>query len=90
MLTQGVPPEYVSLLKALYSHTTGIMRAYGQLSGCFETSSGVREGCPLSTLPSTVVEDVPGQALINSVLSTSTTFYAMDLSWHLRIEKQCY
>ena len=29
MLRQGVPPKYVSIMKALYSHTKGRVRAYG-------------------------------------------------------------
>ena len=45
MLTEGVPLKYVSIMKALYSK--GRVRAYGQLSECFRTSSGVCQGCPL-------------------------------------------
>ena len=64
ILRQGVPPKYVSIMKALYSHTTGRVRAYGQLSECFETSSGVRQGCPLSPfLFNFVMDDILGQAL---------------------------
>ena len=57
-------PEYVSIMKALYSHTTGRVRAYGQLSKCFETSSGIRQGCPLTPfLFNFVMDDILGQAL---------------------------
>ena len=64
MLRQGVPLKYVSIMKALYSHTTGRVRAYGQLSNCFRTSSGVRQGCFLSPfLLNFVMDDISGQAL---------------------------
>ena len=43
MLRQGVPPKYVSIMKALYSHTTGRVRAYGQLSECFKTVVSVKD-----------------------------------------------
>ena len=49
MLRQGVRPKYVSIMKALYSHTTGRVRTYGQLSESFETSNGVHQR--ISTLP---------------------------------------
>ena len=52
MLRQGVPPKYVSIMEALYSHTTGRVRAYGQLGECFEKSSGVRQRCPLAPFSS--------------------------------------
>ena len=49
MLRQVIPPEYISIMKALYSQNTGRVRAYGQLSECFETS----KWCPsrMSSLP---------------------------------------
>ena len=67
MLTQGVPPKYVNILKALYSHTTGRVGVYGQLGRCFGSSSGVRQGCPLSPfLFNFVIDDIMEQALHNS------------------------
>ena len=64
MLRKGVLLIYVSIMKALYSHTTGRVRAYGQLSECFETSSGIRQGCPLYPfLFNFVMDDILGQAL---------------------------
>ncbi|TNN20796.1 LINE-1 reverse transcriptase, partial [Schistosoma japonicum] len=45
---KGVPKKYINLVQALYSKTTGRVRAYGELSSEFLTSSGVRQGCPLS------------------------------------------
>ncbi|MBM6549315.1 reverse transcriptase family protein [Streptococcus dysgalactiae subsp. equisimilis] len=48
LLRNGVPEKYVSILKALYAHTSGRVRAYGQLSPSFAVSSGVRQGCPIS------------------------------------------
>ena len=63
-LRQGVPPKYISIMKALYSHITGRVRAYGQLSECFKTSCCVRQGCPLSpSLFNFVMIDILGQAL---------------------------
>ena len=51
-------------MKALYSHTTGRVRAYGQLSECFKTSSGVRQGCLLPPiLFNFVMDDILGHAL---------------------------
>ena len=72
MLRQGVPPKYVRIMKALYSHTTGRVRAYGQLSECFETNSGVRQGCPLSPfLFNFVMDDILGQALKSTAANFS-------------------
>ena len=45
---RGLPDKYVNILKSLYSHTTGSVRAYGRCSKTFDTKSGVRQGCPLS------------------------------------------
>ncbi|CAH8629789.1 unnamed protein product, partial [Schistosoma margrebowiei] len=45
---KGVPKKYINLIQALYSNTTGIVRAYSELSSELITSSGVRQGCPLS------------------------------------------
>ncbi|CAH8472915.1 unnamed protein product [Schistosoma guineensis] len=47
---KGVPKKYINLIKALYSNTTGRVRAYGELSSELITSSGVRQDCPLSIL----------------------------------------
>ena len=63
----GCFPKIVNILKALYSHTTGRVRVYGQLSRCFESSSGVCQGCPLSPfLFNFVIDDIMEQALHNS------------------------
>ncbi|CAH8669284.1 unnamed protein product [Schistosoma haematobium] len=48
LLLKGVPKKYINLVKALYSNTTGRVRAYGELSSGLITSSGVRQGCPLT------------------------------------------
>ena len=45
---KGMPQKFVNLLRSLYSHTSGRVRVYGELSGRFETTSGVRQGCPMS------------------------------------------
>lgn len=48
LIMKGVPEKYVNILRALYAHTSGCVRVYGQLSNNFPTVSGVRQGCPLS------------------------------------------
>ena len=59
LLTQGVPAKYVNILKSMYTHTSGKVRAYGQLSRTFNTTSGVRQGCPISPfLFSFVIDDI--------------------------------
>ncbi|KAH9594332.1 Innexin inx2, variant 4 [Schistosoma haematobium] len=55
---KGVPKKYINLVKALYSNTTGRARAYGELSSELITSSGVRQGCPLSPFLFNCVADV--------------------------------
>ena len=68
----GCFPEYVSIMKVLYSHITGRVRAYSQLSECFRTSSGVRQACPLPPfLFNFVMGDILGQARKNSVANFS-------------------
>ena len=88
MLRQGVPPKYVSIMKALYSHTTGRVRAYGQLSECFETSNGVRQGCPLSPFPlNFVMDDILGQALNSTAANFSNaqdeTLFDLEYADHI-------
>ena len=45
---QGMPQKFVNIIRSLYSHTSGRVRVYGELSKSFPTKSGVRQGCPLS------------------------------------------
>jgi hypothetical protein len=56
--SKGIPQKYVNILQALYSHTTGQVRVYGELSDKFETTSGVRQGCPISPFLFNFVIDV--------------------------------
>ena len=44
----GVPDKYVRLIQSICDHPTSRVRAYGELSPEFTTTSGVRQGCPLS------------------------------------------
>ncbi|MGL5231889.1 MAG: reverse transcriptase domain-containing protein, partial [Fusobacteriaceae bacterium] len=44
----GVPIKYVNLMKSLYSNSESRVRVYGKVSESFKTSSGVRQGCPIS------------------------------------------
>ena len=55
---KGVPPKFLQLVKALYVNTRGRVRAYGKLSSEFTTTSGVRQGCPLSPFLFNFVIDV--------------------------------
>ena len=45
---KGVPGKFVRIISSLYRSTTGRVRVYGELSKSFPTTSGVRQGCPLS------------------------------------------
>ncbi|CAH8619115.1 unnamed protein product [Schistosoma guineensis] len=64
---KGVPKKYINLIKALYSNTTGRVRAYGELSSELTTSSGVHQGCPPSPFLFNFVVDV----LLKITLSSS-------------------
>ncbi|KER19410.1 hypothetical protein T265_15549, partial [Opisthorchis viverrini] len=46
--SKGVPSKFLTLIKALYANSRGRVKVYGKLSPEFTTSSGVRQGCPLS------------------------------------------
>ena len=61
----GMPGKYVNLFKALYSTTTGQVRAYGSLSPQFDISSGVRQGCPASPFLFNFVIDAILQNALN-------------------------
>ncbi|KAH9578500.1 hypothetical protein MS3_00005968 [Schistosoma haematobium] len=50
LLKKGVPEKHINILKALYTNTSGRVRAYNHLSPLFHSSSGVRQGCPISPL----------------------------------------
>ncbi|RTG85249.1 uncharacterized protein DC041_0002810 [Schistosoma bovis] len=47
---KGVPQKYINLVKSLYSNTTSRIRAYGELSSNFATSSDIHQGCLLIDL----------------------------------------
>ncbi|CAH8450567.1 unnamed protein product [Schistosoma margrebowiei] len=55
---KGVPKKYINPIQTLYSNTTGLVKAYGELSSELITSSGVRQGCPLSPFLFNFVVDV--------------------------------
>ncbi|CAH8491765.1 unnamed protein product [Dicrocoelium dendriticum] len=48
LLRKSVPEKYINIIRALYTRSTGRVRAYGKLSSPFNISSGVRHGYPLS------------------------------------------
>jgi hypothetical protein len=59
--------KYVNLLKSLYAHSECRVRVYGQLTRAFSTSSGVRQGCPISPfLFNYIVDDILEGALKGS------------------------
>ncbi|CAH8662896.1 unnamed protein product [Schistosoma haematobium] len=71
---KGVPQKYINLVKALYSNTTSRVRAYGELSSTFVTSSGVRQDCPLSPFLFNFIID-----LLKEITFSSTEFSGIDL-----------
>ena len=50
LVSFSVPGKIVNLLKACYAHTQGRVRVGGELSDCFNITSGLKQGCPLSTI----------------------------------------
>ena len=67
LLLKGVPLKYVNILRALYAHTSGRVRVYGELSASFPTVSGVRQGCPISPFLFNFVLDALMEACIEAV-----------------------
>jgi hypothetical protein len=67
LLKNGVPLKYVDLLKKLYSNSESRVKVYGKLTPSFTTSSGVRQGCPISPfLFNFVMDDILKTALRES------------------------
>ncbi|CAI2733840.1 unnamed protein product [Schistosoma spindalis] len=71
---KGVPQKYINHVKALYSNTTSRVRAYGELSSAFATSSGVWQGCPLSLFSFNFIIDI-----LMEITLSSTGFPGIDL-----------
>ncbi|RTG91107.1 uncharacterized protein DC041_0008631, partial [Schistosoma bovis] len=66
LLKKGVPEKFINILKALYKNTSGRVRAYNHLSPLFHSSSGVRQGCPISPfLFNFAIDDILETALMN-------------------------
>ncbi|CAH8587907.1 unnamed protein product [Schistosoma margrebowiei] len=66
LLKKGVPEKFINILKALYKNTSGRVRAYNHLSPLFHSSSGVRQGCPISPfLFNLAIDDILETALMN-------------------------
>ena len=69
-LTLGVPAKYANALKSRYAHTSRKIRAYGQLSRTFNTTSGVRQGCLISSfLFNFVIDDILHQTMDERLIS---------------------
>lgn len=49
MIKNGVSEEQVSIRKALWQHTSGKLRVYGQLLPFFAAANDVQHGCPFSS-----------------------------------------
>ncbi|KAA3674649.1 uncharacterized protein DEA37_0006160 [Paragonimus westermani] len=64
--SQGALEKYVNLLRSLYTHSSGRVRACGQRSRAFITSTGVRQGCPISALFNFLLDDILELALEES------------------------
>ncbi|CAH8534076.1 unnamed protein product [Schistosoma haematobium] len=66
LLEKGVSGKFISIIKTLYTNTSGRLRAYNHLSPLFHPSSGVRQGCPTSPfLFNFVIDDILKTALMN-------------------------
>ncbi|CAH8292457.1 unnamed protein product [Schistosoma rodhaini] len=66
LLKKGVPEKFINILKALYTNTSGRVRAYNHLSPLFHSSSGVRQGCPISPfLFNFAIDDILETALMD-------------------------
>ncbi|CAH8652966.1 unnamed protein product [Schistosoma curassoni] len=69
----GVPQNYINLVKTLHSNTTSRVRAYGELSSAFATLS-VCQSCPLSPFLFNFIID-----LLMEITFSSTEFLGIDL-----------
>ncbi|KAH9587678.1 ATP-binding cassette sub- A member 3 [Schistosoma haematobium] len=66
LLKKGVPEKFINTLKALYTNTSGRVRAYNHLSPLFHSSSGVRQGCRISPfLFNFAIDDILETALMD-------------------------
>jgi hypothetical protein len=85
LVHQGMPLKFVNIIRSLYSHTSGRVRVYGELSKSFPTRSGVRQGCPLSPfLFNFVIDEIMKQTLEglqNPGVQISTGEYFVDLEY---------
>lgn len=66
LIDRGTPEKIVRLIQALYDNAELAVLHKGQISSSFTTTSGVKQGCPLSPLLFTVVLD----NILNEVCST--------------------
>ena len=83
MLSDGLPPKLVNLIKAYYSSTRAKVRAYGEESSCFGLTTGVRQGCPLSPVLFNYVIDWVMKASLADYqgVQVSTDFWLSDLDY---------
>ncbi|KAH9590700.1 Zinc finger protein aebp2, variant 2 [Schistosoma haematobium] len=66
LLKKGVPKKFINILKALYTNTSGRVRAYNYLPPLFHSSGGVRQGCTISPfLFNFAIDDIVETALMN-------------------------
>ncbi|CAI2733768.1 unnamed protein product [Schistosoma spindalis] len=66
LLIKGVPEKFITILKALYTNILGRVRTYNRLCPLFRSSSGVRQGCPISPfLFNFAIDDILETALMD-------------------------
>ncbi|CAH8656857.1 unnamed protein product [Schistosoma curassoni] len=66
LLKMSVPENFINILNALYTNTSGRVRAYNHLSPLFHSSNGVRQGCPTSPfLFNFAIDDILETALMD-------------------------
>lgn len=49
LLETGTTEKFINILKTLHTNTLGRVRVYNHLSPLFQSSSGIRHGCPVSS-----------------------------------------
>lgn len=83
VLSQGIPPKLVAMLKAIYNKTMCCVRVYNSLTNSFEVSTGVRQGAigspilfnfVIDWILNTALQPEDGVDMGNSDLVTDLTF----------------
>ena len=75
LVNEGMPLKFVNIIHSLYSQTRGRVRVYGELSKSFLTTSGVRQGCPLSPFLFNIVMDVVMMRALQGLQNPGVHFF---------------